>query len=137
MVWENVLISVFYMSLFSFPSTIYWRDCSFSKVYFWLLCHKLTNHTCMNLFWGSLFCSTGLCNCFYTNSILVWFPDSSDDKESACNAGDPGLTPESGRSPGEGNGNPIQYFCLENSMDREAWWATVHRVTKNQTQLSS
>ena len=47
-------------------------------------------------------------------------------RESACNAGDPGLTPGSGRSPGEGNGNPLQYSCLENPMDRRAWWATVH-----------
>ena len=60
----------------------------------------------------------------------------SGSKESACNAGDPGLTPGSGRSPGEGNGNPLQYPCLENSTDRGAWWVTVHRVAKSQTQLS-
>ena len=56
-------------------------------------------------------------------------PYSSDDKESACNAGDLGLIPGSGRSPGEGNGNPLQYSCLENPMDRGAWWATVYGVT--------
>ena len=50
-------------------------------------------------------------------------------KESACNAGDPGLIPGSGRSPGVGNGNPLQYSCLENSMDRGAWWATICGVT--------
>ena len=49
------------------------------------------------------------------------FPDGSDSKESAGNVGDLGLIPGSGRSPGEGNGNPLQYSCLENSMDREAW----------------
>ena len=49
------------------------------------------------------------------------FPGGSDDKASAYNAGDPGSIPESGRSPGEGNGNPLQYSCLENPMDREAW----------------
>jgi len=54
------------------------------------------------------------------------FPGVSDDKESALSAGDPGLTPRSGRYPGEGDENPLQYSCLENSMDREAWWATVH-----------
>ena len=54
------------------------------------------------------------------------FPGGSYGKESACNAGDPGSIPGLGRSPGEGNGNPIQYSCLENSMDRGAWWATVH-----------
>ena len=48
----------------------------------------------------------------------------SEDKESACNVGDPGLIPRSGRSPGEGHGNPLQYSCLENPMDRGAWWAT-------------
>ena len=49
------------------------------------------------------------------------FPGGSDGKESAYNAGDPGSMPESGRSPGEGNGNPLQYSCLENPMDRGAW----------------
>ena len=56
------------------------------------------------------------------------FPGSSDGKESACNAEDPGLIPGSGRSPGERNGIPLQYSCLENPMDRGAWWATVHGV---------
>ena len=50
-------------------------------------------------------------------------PGGSDSKESACNAGDSGLIPGSSRSPGEGNGYPLQYSCLENSMDRGAWWA--------------
>ena len=59
------------------------------------------------------------------------FPDGSDGKESACNAGDPGSVPEWGRYPGEGNGNPLQYSCLENSMDRGTWWATVHGVAKS------
>ena len=54
---------------------------------------------------------------------LRGFPDTSDGKESACNVGDLGLIPGSGRSPGERNGNPLQYSCLENSMDRGAWWA--------------
>ena len=61
------------------------------------------------------------------------FPGSSDSKESACNAGDPGLIPGSGRSPGEGNGNPLQYSCLNKTMDRGAWWATVHGVIKSWT----
>ena len=59
------------------------------------------------------------------------FPDDSDGKESACNAGDPGLIPELGRYPGKGNGKPLQYPCLENSMDRGAWCATVHGVAKS------
>ena len=65
------------------------------------------------------------------------FPGGSDGKASACNTGDSGLIPELGRSPGEGNGNPLQYSCLENPMDRGAWWATVHRVPKSWTRLSS
>ena len=63
-------------------------------------------------------------------------PGDSDGKESACIAEDLGLNPGSGKSPGEENGNPFQYSCLENPMDREAWWATLHRVTKSQTRLS-
>ena len=61
------------------------------------------------------------------------FPGGSDGKESACHAGDPGSIPGLGRSPGEGNGNPLQYSCLENSIDRGAWQATVHGVVKSRT----
>ena len=61
------------------------------------------------------------------------FPGGSDGKEFACNAGDPGLIPGLGRHPGDGNGNPLQYSCLENSMDRGALWATVHGAAKSQT----
>ena len=64
------------------------------------------------------------------------FPGGSVGKKSACNAGDPGSIPGLGRSPGEGNGNPLQYSCLENFMDRGAWWAIVHEITKSQTGLS-
>ena len=59
------------------------------------------------------------------------FPGGSDGKASARNAGYPGSIPGWGRSPEEGNGNPLQYSCLENFMDRRAWWATVHRVAKS------
>ena len=79
------------------------------------------------------------CNIKDNGKILstnLGFPGGSDSKESACNAGDPGSIPGSGRSPGEGNDNPLQYSCLENLMNRGAWQATVHGVTKNQTQLS-
>ena len=74
--------------------------------------------------------------CFKVISDLLCFPDGSDGKEFACSAGDPDSVPGSGRSPGEGNNNPLQYSCLQNSMDRGAWWATVPGVTKSQTQLS-
>ena len=63
-------------------------------------------------------------------------PGGSDSKEFACNAGDPCMIPGSGRYPGEGNGNPLQYSCLENPMDRGAWWTTVHVVAKSWTRLS-
>ena len=63
-------------------------------------------------------------------------PGGSEGKESACSAGDLGLITGLGRSPGEGNDNPLQYSCLENPMDGGAWQATVHRVTKGQIQLS-
>ena len=73
--------------------------------------------------------------CLYLSEHLG-SPGGSDDKEFACNSRDLGSVPESGRSPGEGNGNPLQYSCLENSIDRGAWQATVHGVAKSQTRLS-
>ena len=66
-------------------------------------------------------------------SVTKGFPGGSDGKESACSVGDPGFISGSGRSLGEGNGNPLQYSCLENSMDKGTWWATVHEVTKSKT----
>ena len=68
--------------------------------------------------------------------LHFYFPGGSDGKVSAYNVGDLGSIPGSGRSPGEGNGNALQYSCLENPMDGGAWSATVHRVTKNWTWLS-
>ena len=66
----------------------------------------------------------------------VGFPGGSEVKASACSAGDLGSIPGSGRSPGEGNGNPLWYPCLENPMDGGAWQATVHGVATSRTQLS-
>ena len=68
--------------------------------------------------------------------VLFGKPQGSDSKESTCNAGDPHSIPGSGRSPGEGNGYPFQYSCLENPMDRGSRWARVHGVTKNWIQLN-
>ena len=74
---------------------------------------------------------------FHLNpTFLQGFPGGSDGKESACNAGDQGLIAGSRRSPGEGNGCPLQYSCLENFMDREAWQAVIHGIAKSQTRLS-
>ena len=75
-------------------------------------------------------------DCATSLSFPSGFPGGSEVKASASNAGDMGLIPGSGRSPGEGNGNPLQYSCLENPIDGGAWWATVHGVTKSWTRLS-
>ena len=89
------------------------------------------------------------CDCFHTAKSLQqcptlcvpgigkWFPGGSDGKASAYNAGDPGSIPGLGRSPGEGNGNPLQYSCQENPMNGGACQVTVHGVAKNRTRLSN
>ena len=70
-------------------------------------------------------------------ALILLLPGGSGSKRSACNAGDPALIPRWGRSHGEGNGNPLQYSCLENSMNGGALWAAVHGVTKSRVQLSN
>ena len=106
--------------------------------------------TFSELCWNYSHCSCGsLCTApllqsswwsfFLLNSSLKYhsgFPGGSEVKVSAYNVGDLGLTPGSGRSPGEGNGNPLQYSCLENPMDGGAWWTTVNGVAKRWTRLS-
>ena len=74
---------------------------------------------------------------FLLNQSLQGFPGGTEVKASACNVGDLGSIPGSGRSPGEENGNPLQYSYLENPMEGGACWATVHGVAKSQTQLSN
>ena len=70
--------------------------------------------------------------------VVKWgFPSGSDGKEFACNAGELSSIPGSGVSPGEGNGNPLQYSGLGNPMDRGAWWTIIHGVAKSWTQLSN
>ena len=71
--------------------------------------------------------------CSIYDDIFRGFPGGSDGKESACNAGDLNSISELGRSPGEGNSNPLQYSCLENSMDRGDWRATLQGVTESDT----
>ena len=72
-------------------------------------------------------------NTLFGSGSITGFPDGSDGKESACYVGDLGSIPRSGRSPEEGNGNPLQYSCLENLMDGGIWRATVHVVTESDT----
>ena len=71
--------------------------------------------------------------CIYM--YILDLPDGSGDQKSACNAGDTGSTTGSWKPPGGGNGNPLQYSCLWNHMDRGAWWTTVHEVARSQTWL--
>ena len=82
-----------------------------------------------------MYCITYLRNAWHTfgGGDLLGFPGGSDGKLSARNVGDPGSSPGLGRSPEEGNGNPLQYYCLENPIDRGAWWAIVHGVEKSWT----
>ena len=68
--------------------------------------------------------------------IYIYFPGGSAVKNPPVNAGDAGLIPGLGRSPGEGNGNPLQYSCLGNPLDIDTWWPIVQGVTKTQTRLS-
>ena len=82
-------------------------------------------------------CETNILKKISAKYLHLGFPGGSDGKESACIVRDLGSIPGLGRSPGEGNGNPLQYSCLENSMDGGAWWATVHGITKSQTRLSN
>ena len=95
--------------------------------------HLLAQHfglTGMSVCWpGSRFST------LYCRVMQHILPAGSNSKVSAYNAGDPGSVPGLGRSPEEGNGNPLQYSCLENPMDRGAWQATVHKVAKSQIQL--
>ena len=72
-----------------------------------------------------------------SSSQIQGFPGGSEVKASACSAGDLGLIPGLARSPEEGNGNPLQYSCLENPVDGGAWWATVLGVAKSRTQVSN
>ena len=78
----------------------------------------------------------GLCLRFEGVPVKRGFPGGSVVKNLPVNAGDSGLVPGSGRSSGGGNGSPLQYSCLENLIDKGAWWATVHGVAKNRTRLS-
>ena len=85
-----------------------------------------------------VFSNTTVQKCQFLILSFLFSPTcDSADKESAFNTGDLGLIAELGRSPGGGHGNPLPYSCLENTMDRGVWWATVSGITKSQTQLSN
>ena len=98
----------------------------------WDLDH-LDTLPCTKLFSANFYCKKS--NRKFLRLCRPCLPGGSDSIESTCNAGDLGLIPRLGRFPGGGCGNPLQYSCLENPMDRGAQWATVHRVTKSRTRL--
>ena len=103
---------------------------------FWMLSFKPAFSCSSFTFFKRLFSFSLLSAIRLVSSAYLDFLGGSDGKDSACNARDLGSIPGSGQSPGEVNGNPIQYSCLENPMDREAWRATVHRVAKSWTWLN-
>ena len=107
-------------------------------------------NSCKKKMYGEVPCTLHPVSLIFQNSFGLYYSEiciflfwksfsflknSSVGKKSACNAGDPGLITGSGRSPGGGHGNPLQYSCLENPIDRGAWWAAFHGVAKSQTQL--
>ena len=106
--------------------------------------YRLKKHTytqakkkkCLLPFSLSLEASVLDCRLPFNFHFMMEFPGGSEVKASACNTGDLGSIPGSGRSPREGNGNPFQYSCLENPMDGGAWWGTIHGVAKSQTRLT-
>ena len=115
--------------------SIYWiTQCLFKRYV------DLIMHSCLAvvvLGWRSMIFKNTVLFCFFLFSKSnLGFSFSSVGKESACNAGDLDSIPGLGRSPGEGNGNPLQYPCLENLMERGAWWAAVHGVVKSWARLS-
>ena len=80
---------------------------------------------------SNIYAAGGIQSNLWVYNNVQGFPGGSDSKESACNAGDSGLIPVSERSPGGGTGSQLQYFCLENPMDRGAWWTNVSEVTES------
>ena len=101
--------------------------------------HNIFHHSCTNLpQWTSVhFSPYPSLQLLFMSFMMIAIPGGSDGKWSFCNVGDLGSIPGSGRSTGEGNGTPLQYFCLKNSMDRGDWWTTVYGIAKSRIQLSN
>ena len=111
------------------------KKMTFHIEWYWLPCQKLFDHIYEDLFWALY--SIPLVYMSVFMPVPQWFPGGSDGKASAYNVGDLGLIPGWGRSPGEGNGTPLQYSCLENPMDRGARRALVLEAPKIRTRLSN
>ena len=147
--WENLYSAVVEWSVLfdrTYWSTLLFKFCV--SIFSWLilfitesrvLCLQtiFVEQSIISPFNSVSVCSMCFCSCCLVNIQLLGFPGGSGGKESVCNAGDPGSIAGLGRSPGEGNSNPLQYVCLENPMDRRAWWTAVHRIAKSRTRLSN
>ena len=119
-----ICIEIWYL-FFTFLLHFEWQFLGLFNLYKW--------HNFIPFYgWGIFYVSLHFWNLNCVNGLPYWLSDNTP-----ANAGDMDLIPVSGRSPGEGNGNLLQYSCLENSMGRGAWWATVHGITKSWTRLSS
>ena len=138
-------LSLFFYDLSLFPHVIHSHTSHYKSSVMQYYCKSLVNACVLHLMWApTTVAETALCSSSSSRmkEETPWFqgalgfPGGSEVKVSACNAGDLSSIPGLGRSPGEGNGNPLQYSCLENPMDRGAWWATVHGVALSQTGLS-
>ena len=131
----DYVMSYFLLVFWTNPATSFSFKCiwiSFSGIHFpcllWLDYFSLYSQSSFQVYFWLLLLILFL--------VFLDFPGGLDSKVSAYNAGDPGSIPGPGRSPGKGNGNPLQYSCLGNPMDGKAWQATVHGVAKNRTWLS-
>ena len=110
-------------------------ECRIRNVLWDMSISPITHHTFVSVVPSKyLSVSHILSYCIFSQ---LGFPSGSNGKEPSCNVRDPCSIPGSGRSSGEGNGNPLQYSCLQNPMDRGAWWAIVHEMAKSQTRLSN
>ena len=129
-VWEvlNYFLSTFSAYLLLSLLRLQWQECT-------IFCYSPTG-----LWDDSFFSIQSIFSLLFRlgdfRCSVLGFPGGSDGKASTCNAGDLGSIPGLGRSPGEGNGNPLQHSCLENPMDGGAWQATIHGAAKSRTQLS-
>ena len=129
------LFSLFHLFYFIFSGLISFSICFPVSLTLFLLCFLKPLSSVVKKFCTYIYIYIYVCMCMYIY-IYIGFPGGSEVKASAYTVGDPGSSPGSGRSPGERNGNPLQYSCLEKPMEGGARQATVHGVPKSQTLLS-
>ena len=147
--WQGTVLNIKFKSLWltglsllfswttspvAYPSVLF-SHWTIYPLWWWLLCVNLAGLWDSDI-WSNIILDVSV-RCFWMRLTFKWVPGVSCGKESTCNAGDLSLIPGLGKSYGVGNGNPLHYSCLENSMDRGAWSPTVNGVTKSQTWLSN